>query len=426
MHWKARNSMRRIVDRRRSRDGHVHRRDETGRADARPGATRRAPGSRLPAAGRPAGRWTAATRTTRAARTCAAACPERRRSCRPRPAPTAATGPVPSSATTTHAARTAPPLPGGCPAEHAPAAATPTRSPSDPMRPLPWTPRFVSASAPQPSKSCTMTAPPANSRTSRRLRIPEHAAFETTVGDRCTSPRSRSARSRRARPRPPSGRRASSFSATHARDPLRMLQRPPVRQVRRDPRRPKRVAACRRRQPRRHRTPLDHRQHGPTPQRPTAQPPRAVDALKQRPPHVQNCLNVQLPGLAGSHIGAPSRSGAARRWPAWRAAGSRRAAVSRARSATACRSAAASSVRPAWGLTTSEYGRDYRVGYGLGLIERPEDLSVELGVDAPAPRRARCSAGRRTASSAARRSAGRERREVAAEWGGWPPRLRPT
>ena len=37
---------------------------------------------------------------------------------------------------------------------------------------------------------------------------------------------------------------------------------------------------------------------------------------------------------------------------------------------------------PRVGLTTSEYGRDYRVGYGLGLIERQEGLSVELGVDA--------------------------------------------
>ena len=44
-----------------------------------PGAARHGPGSRPPAAGRLAGRWTAATRTTAAARTCGAACPERRR-----------------------------------------------------------------------------------------------------------------------------------------------------------------------------------------------------------------------------------------------------------------------------------------------------------------------------------------------------------
>ena len=33
------------------------------------------------------------------------------------------------------------------------------------------------------------------------------------------------------------------------------------------------------------------------------------------------------------------------------------------------------------GFSTSEYGRDYRVGYGLGVLDR-ESLNVELGVDA--------------------------------------------
>ena len=33
------------------------------------------------------------------------------------------------------------------------------------------------------------------------------------------------------------------------------------------------------------------------------------------------------------------------------------------------------------GLTTSEYGRDYRVGYGLGVLDRGK-LNFELGVDA--------------------------------------------
>ena len=69
-------------------------------------------------------------------------------------------------------------------------------------------------------------------------------------------------------------------------DPLRVLERPPVRQVRRDARRPKRVAARRRRQPCRHRPPFDHRQHGPTPQRPPTQLPRPVHALKQGRPRV--------------------------------------------------------------------------------------------------------------------------------------------
>ena len=33
------------------------------------------------------------------------------------------------------------------------------------------------------------------------------------------------------------------------------------------------------------------------------------------------------------------------------------------------------------GFSTSEYGRDYRVGYGLGVLDR-ESLNFELGVDA--------------------------------------------
>ena len=36
---------------------------------------------------------------------------------------------------------------------------------------------------------------------------------------------------------------------------------------------------------------------------------------------------------------------------------------------------------PRVGISTSEYGRDYRVGYGLGLLDR-NSLNVELGVDA--------------------------------------------
>ena len=33
------------------------------------------------------------------------------------------------------------------------------------------------------------------------------------------------------------------------------------------------------------------------------------------------------------------------------------------------------------GFSTSEYGQDYRIGYGLGILER-ESLTFELGVDA--------------------------------------------
>ena len=51
------------------------------------------------------------------------------------------------------------------------------------------------------------------------------------------------------------------------------------------------------------------------------------------------------------------------------------------RSATGCRSAAASWGTPQVGFSTSEHGRDYRVGYGLGVLDR-ENLNVELGVDA--------------------------------------------
>ena len=36
---------------------------------------------------------------------------------------------------------------------------------------------------------------------------------------------------------------------------------------------------------------------------------------------------------------------------------------------------------PRVGFSTSEYGQDYRVGYGLGVLNR-ESLTFELGVDA--------------------------------------------
>ena len=77
-------------------------------------------------------------------------------------------------------------------------------------------------------------------------------------------------------------------------DPLRVLQRPPVREIRRDARRPERVAARRRRQPRRRRPPLDHRQHRPPPERPPAQPPRPVDALEQRRLRVLEAVGVEI------------------------------------------------------------------------------------------------------------------------------------
>ena len=36
---------------------------------------------------------------------------------------------------------------------------------------------------------------------------------------------------------------------------------------------------------------------------------------------------------------------------------------------------------PRAGFSTSEYGRDYRIGYGLGVLDR-ERLNLDLGVDA--------------------------------------------
>ena len=66
-------------------------------------------------------------------------------------------------------------------------------------------------------------------------------------------------------------------------DPLRVCERPPIRQIRRDPRRPKRVAAGRGRQTRGRRPPLDHGQDETPRQRQARQPPpRRVDALEER------------------------------------------------------------------------------------------------------------------------------------------------
>ena len=68
---------------------------------------------------------------------------------------------------------------------------------------------------------------------------------------------------------------------------LRVLERPPVRQIRCDGRRPERVAARRRRHTRRRRTALDRRQHHAPRQRPPAQPgatgPRSETTAPTRP-----------------------------------------------------------------------------------------------------------------------------------------------
>ena len=63
-------------------------------------------------------------------------------------------------------------------------------------------------------------------------------------------------------------------------DLLRVFERPPVRQIRRDPRRPERVAAGRGREIRRRRPPLDHGQDETPRERPARQP----SARRARPP----------------------------------------------------------------------------------------------------------------------------------------------
>ena len=57
---------------------------------------------------------------------------------------------------------------------------------------------------------------------------------------------------------------------------------------------PKRVAARQRRQPRRRRPPLDHRQDGAARQRPPAQPAGPIDALKQRRLRVLEAAGVEI------------------------------------------------------------------------------------------------------------------------------------
>ena len=70
-------------------------------------------------------------------------------------------------------------------------------------------------------------------------------------------------------------------------DLLGVLEGPTVRQIRRDPRRPERVAARRGREPRCGRPALDHGEHHPPRERPPGQPlPCPVHALKQRLPRL--------------------------------------------------------------------------------------------------------------------------------------------
>ena len=75
-------------------------------------------------------------------------------------------------------------------------------------------------------------------------------------------------------------------------NPLRVLERPPVRQTRRDARRPKRVAAGRRRQPRARR--LIIASTARRPKRPPRQPAGPVDALKQRRLRILNAAGGDI------------------------------------------------------------------------------------------------------------------------------------
>ena len=95
-------------------------------------------------------------------------------------------------------------------------------------------------------------------------------------------------------------------------DLLGVLEGPPVRQIRRDPRRPERVAAGRGRQPRGHRPALDHGQDGAARQRPTAQPRNPSPAAKS------SVLWFPVPE-AGSRArpAARSRGRRSRGWSDW-------------------------------------------------------------------------------------------------------------
>ena len=85
------------------------------------------------------------------------------------------------------------------------------------------------------------------------------------------------------------------------RDLLRVLKRPPGREVCRDPGRPERVAARRGREPCRRGSPFDHRQHQPPIERPARQPaPRRIHALEER--HLRLLEPVRL------DVGVESRS----------------------------------------------------------------------------------------------------------------------
>ena len=76
----------------------------------------------------------------------------------------------------------------------------------------------------------------------------------------------------------------------------------------------------------------------------------------------------------------PRRCGAGRRWRGWSTAGSDGTRLD-AEVSYGLPVGSRFVGTPRAGVRTSEYGRDYRVGYGLGVLDR-ERLNLELGVDA--------------------------------------------
>ena len=104
---------------------------------------------------------------------------------------------------------------------------------------------------------------------------------------------------------------APAASPCVSRDLLCPLERPPFDRLRRDPRRPERVAARRGREGRGRRTPLDHRQHEPPIERPApsaAAPPGRRSG--RAPPRLLEParLDVGVEGRSGPVVGRDSRA----------------------------------------------------------------------------------------------------------------------
>ena len=73
--------------------------------------------------------------------------------------------------------------------------------------------------------------------------------------------------------------------------------------------------------------------------------------------------------------------GAGRRWQGWRTTAPSTAPDSTPRLDMGYQWVTASWGTPRAGISTSEYGRDYRLGYGMQVLEQSK-LNLELGIDA--------------------------------------------